>query len=87
LGGAATVREARRVGRYVLEADGKKRAVIATLQSPRESDIQPVDQIALANQPVKAMAAPLRFADFWRPLATLCLLILSAEWWLYARRS
>lgn len=87
LGGAATVREARRVGRYTLEVDGKKRAVLATLQSPRESDISPVDQIALADRPVKAMAAPLRFADFWRPLAMLCLLVLSGEWWLYARRS
>jgi len=87
LGGAATVREARRVGRYTLEVDGKKRTVVATLRSPRESDIAPVDQIALADRPIKAMAAPLRFADFWRPLATLCLMILSAEWWLYARRS
>lgn len=86
-GGAATIREARRIGRYVLENAGKKRTVIATLQSPRESDIAPVRQIALANRPVKSLAAPLRFGDFWRPLATLCLLILGCEWWLYARRS
>lgn len=86
-GGVATVREVRRIGRYELEADGKKRPVIATLQSARESNIAPVTQIALSDQKVKSLAAPLRFGDFWRPLATLCLLVLGFEWWLYARRS
>ena len=81
--GAVTVREARRVGRYALG----KRVVVATLRSPRESDVAPVSQIALADRPIKAQAAPLRFADFWRPLATLCLFVLGFEWWLYARRS
>lgn len=87
IGGAATVREARRVGSYELQAGEKPRTILATLASPRESDITPVTQIALADRPVKAMAAPLRFADFWRTLAVLCLLVLGAEWWLYARRS
>ncbi len=87
IGGAATIRENRRIGRYALESDGKKRTVIATLQSPRESDVAPVKEIALASRPVKAIAAPLRFGDFWRPIAALCLCILGFEWWLYARRS
>ncbi len=86
-GGAATIREARRVGKYELEVDGKRRTVIATLQTPRESNIAPVTQIALRDQPVRSLAAPLRFGDFWRPLATLCLLVLGFEWWLYAKRS
>lgn len=87
IGGAATVREARKIGEYELDAGGKPWKILATLQSPRESDIAPITQIALADHPVKAMAAPLRFADFWRTLAVLCLLVLGVEWWLYARRS
>ena len=31
--------------------------------------------------------APLRFADFWRPFALICLLVLAGEWWLFARKS
>jgi hypothetical protein len=44
-------------------------------------------EIALARKPVKSTDAPLRFADFWQPLILLGLVILGAEWWLYARRS
>ena len=85
--GAATVREMRRVGRYAVESSGKPRTVVATLQSPRESAIRPVAEVAMADRPVRAMAAPLRFGDFWRPLGTLLLLVLGIEWWTYARRS
>lgn len=86
-GGVATVREARRIGHYELTVDGKPRVVVATLRNPRESDVAPVAQVALAGQPVKSISAPLRFGDFWRPLAMLCLAVLGFEWWLYARRS
>ena len=85
--GAATVREARRIGRYRIESDGANRTVVATLQSPRESAIAPVGEIALADRPVRSLAAPLRFGDFWRPLGVVLLLVLGVEWWLYARRS
>ena len=85
--GAATVRETRRVGRYAIESSGKSRTIVATLQSPRESAIRPIPEIALADRPVRAMAAPLRYGDFWRPLGTLLLFILGIEWWTYARRS
>jgi len=85
--GLATIRETRTIGNYTLTSDGKSRTVIATLRSPRESDVVPVAQLALGNRPVKSTLAPLRFADYWRPLAVLALLVLAGEWWLFARRS
>jgi len=85
--GLATVRETRNVGNYTLTTDGKSRPVVATLRSPRESDVAPVAQLALGNRAVKSTQSPLRFADYWRPLAVLALLVLAGEWWLFARRS
>ncbi len=86
-GGAVTIREAKRVGTYSFRAGNAERKLIAVLQSPRESALAPEREIALAKKPVKSTDAPLRFADFWQPLVLLGLLVLSAEWWLYARRS
>lgn len=86
-GGAVTIREAKRVGTYEFRSGNAVRKVIAVLQSPRESALAPEREIALARKPVKSTDAPLRFADFWQPLILLGLLILGAEWWLYARRS
>jgi hypothetical protein len=86
-GGAVTIREAKRVGTYSFRAGTAERKLIAVLQSPRESALAPEREIALAKKPVKSTDAPLRFADFWQPLVLLGLLVLSAEWWLYARRS
>jgi len=83
----AVVREARTVGRYVLELDGKARSVYATLRSDRESRIAPEVDLQLGGGSVKAVESPLRFADFWRPLLILCLLVLAGEWWVFARKS
>ena len=87
VGSALTVRDVRRVGPYSLEVDGKKRAIYASLQSDRASNIRPEKNLDLGGGVVKATQTPTRFADFWRPLALLALLILSAEWWLFARKS
>lgn len=86
-GSTLIVRETKRVGRYRLEAGGTAKAIYTTLRSDRESDIAPVKSLSLGGGQVKATASPARFADFWRPLALLCLLVLAGEWWLYARRS
>lgn len=86
-GGAAIVRDVRTVGVYHLTADGKTKTIYATLRSDRESDIAPVRTLALGGGEVKATPGLARFADFWRPLALVCLLVLAGEWWLYARRS
>jgi Ca-activated chloride channel homolog len=86
-GSQAVIRDVRSVGRYDLEVDGQKRALYAMLRSDRESEIDPVDNVKLGGGQVKTVQAPIRFADFWRPLILFALLVLAGEWWLYARRS
>ncbi len=86
-GSTVVVREARQVGKYELTVEGKKRAIFATLRSDRESNIAPEVDLELGGGSVKAVQAPLRFADFWRPLLLVCLLVLGGEWWLFARKS
>ncbi|MGV3616177.1 MAG: vWA domain-containing protein [Fimbriimonas sp.] len=86
-GSTVVVREARKVGRHELELGSKKKAVYAYLRSDRESDVAPERNLTLGGGEVKATANPARFADFWRPLGLLALLVLAGEWWLFARRS
>lgn len=86
-GTTAVVRSARQVGKYNLNLDGKQRPVYATLRSDRESRIAPEVDLELGGGSVKAVESPLRFADFWRPLLVLCLLVLAGEWWMFARKS
>lgn len=86
-GTTAVVRGARQVGKYNLNIDGKQRPVYATLRSDRESRIAPEVDLELGGGSVKAVASPLRFADFWRPLLVICLLVLAGEWWMFARKS
>ncbi len=86
-GATAAVRSARQVGKYNLNIDGKQRPVYATLRSDRESSIAPEVDLELGGGSVKAVDSPMRFADFWRPLLVLCLLVLTAEWWMFARKS
>lgn len=87
VGTVLTVRETRTVGSYTLETDGVKRTIYATLRSERASTIRPEKNLDLGGGVVKATQAPLRFADFWRPLVLLALLVLGGEWWLFARKS
>jgi hypothetical protein len=86
-GTTLVVREAKRVGRHTLSLGGQTKDVYVALKSDRESDIEPVKNLPLGGGEVKATQTPLRFADFWRPLALLALLVLAAEWWVFARRS
>ena len=81
------VRDTMTVGNYKLDVDGKTKQIYATLRSDRASNIKPEKGLDLGGGQVKASASPLRFADFWRPIVLLCLLILGAEWWLFARKS
>ncbi len=85
--GNVVVRNVRTVGRYTLTVDGKAKPVYAYMRGERESDISPGKDIQLGGGTVRAQSAPVRFADFWRPLVLLALLVLCGEWWLYARRS
>lgn len=86
-GTTAVVRDANQVGKYQLTIDGKQRPVYATLRNDRESRIAPEVDLELGGGSVKAVESPLRFADFWRPLLLLCLLVLAGEWWMFARKS
>lgn len=85
--GNVVVRSARQIGKHELSVDGKTKPVYAYMRSDRESNIEPAKDISLGGGTVKPQRAPIRFADFWRPLALLALLVLGCEWWLYARRS
>jgi len=87
VGSVLTVREDTVVGRYTLDADGKKQSIYATLHSDRASNIRPEKNLDLGGGIVKASQTPSRFADFWRPLIAIALVVLCIEWWLYARKS
>jgi len=86
-GGTLVVRETRAVGPYRLEVGGRAKTVYASLRSDAESDLAPVQDVVVGGGEVRATSNPLRFADFWRPLVVLALLVLAGEWWLFARRS
>lgn len=86
-GGAATVRDILRTGKYKVSGDKINKTVYATMRSDRESNVVPVASIDLGSANVKSTPNPVRFADFWRPLALLCLGLLGLEWWIFARRS
>ncbi|MDR3690811.1 MAG: BatA and WFA domain-containing protein [Fimbriimonas sp.] len=86
-GANLVVREARSVGKYTIESEGRKRTIYATLRSERASNIRPEKDLNLGGGQVKASTSPVRFADFWRPLAVLAILVLGAEWWMFARKS
>lgn len=86
-GSVLVVREADRIGKYSLRVGNRQKTVYASLRSDRESNIAPAKDVSLGGGQVKATESPLRFADFWRPLVLLGLLVLCGEWWLFARRS
>jgi Ca-activated chloride channel family protein len=86
-GTTLVVRDTNKVGEYELRLGSSTRPVYASLKSDRESDIKPVKNLSLGGGEVRATEAPLRFADFWKPLALLGLFVLGAEWWVFARRS
>jgi len=86
-GTTLVIRDVKRVGTYKLQIGSKTKTVFAYLRSDRESDIGPNAEVSLGGGQVKATMSPLRFADFWRPLAFLCLLVLAGEWWMFARKS
>jgi Ca-activated chloride channel homolog len=76
-----------RVGEYVLTVGQRKTTVHAVLRSDEESDVQPRDAIDLPAGQVAATQASERLADVWKWVVLLGLLVLGAEWWVFARRS
>ena len=86
-GSTLVIREAKTVGKHALKLGETTKDIYVALKSDRESNIEPAKNLPLGGGEVKATQTPLRFADFWRPLALLALLVLAGEWWLFARRS
>ncbi len=85
--GVATMRSIDRAGVYRLTFGNEARTVLAGLRSDVESDTKPADRIALGSASVKAERAPLRFADWWKPIVALVLLLLAGEWLVFVRKS
>lgn len=86
-GGRLAVKGIDRVGRYELGQGSDRRILLASLRSEPESNISPRATVQLGGGEVARVAAPSRFADFWRPLLALLLVVLAVEWWLYGRLS
>ena len=83
----AIVRDILRVGQFRLVGAKATKTAYSFLRSERESNIVPNSSLELGAGEVRAAKNPARFSDFWRPIILICLVLLGAEWWLFARRS
>lgn len=86
-GGRYYVRAFESVGKYVVGGSGSPTTVYANLRSDTESAIQPNEAFQAGGGSVVGKRSTDRFADLWKPLAILALLVLCGEWLLFARRS
>jgi hypothetical protein len=86
-GGSYPLRSLKNSGKFVFRYGEKSATIYASLLDDNESDITPLSELRVGGGEVRAAKAPLRIADFWRPLVLLCLAILACEWWLFARKS
>lgn len=85
--GRVTVKGLDRVGVYTVGSGKGQKRLLAGLRSDSESNIEPRSTVQLGGEQVARLASPVRFADFWRPILLLLLVILAVEWWLYGRLS
>lgn len=81
--GSLLLRDLRRIGKYTVAG----KTLYATLRSDQESAIAPQTRVVIGGTPITATDSVSRFADLWRWVALLGLLVLAGEWWLFARRS
>ena len=85
--GLLRVQDTSRVGLYDVRAGALKVRFAANLHSTRESDVQPVLDLAVGKAaPVVASATIEGRSDLWRPLALGGLAILLLEWFAWNRR-
>ena len=61
--------------------------IYANMRDDLESSIDAQMFVSIKQEKVPTVHDLKRFADFWKPLALLALLVLCVEWWMYARRS
>lgn len=81
--GSVLIRDLRKAGKYTIAG----RTLYATLRSDQESAIAPQSRVVIGGAPLAATDSVSRFADLWRWVALLGLMVLAGEWWLFARRS
>ena len=87
LQGRYVVRGIDQVGTYTLQANGEERTIYAYMRDDLESSVDAQEFVSIKEEIVHTERDLHRYADFWKPLALLALLVLSVEWWMYARRS
>lgn len=87
LQGRYIVRGVDKIGEYSLEIDKTVTKVYADMRDATESQIDPQEFVSITKGKVASVKNLRRYADFWRPLILIGLLVLATEWWLYARRS
>ncbi|MCH8979031.1 MAG: VWA domain-containing protein, partial [Armatimonadetes bacterium] len=87
LQGRYIVRGVDQVGQYALKAGAREMTVYANMRDDLESSVAAEDFVSIRNEKVGTVRDFRRYADFWKPLALLALLVLGVEWWVYARRS
>ena len=75
------------VGEHTLKAGSREIKIYANMRSDLESSVAAEEFVSIRKESVGTVRDLRRYADFWKPLALLALLVLSVEWWVYARRS
>lgn len=75
------------VGSYTLETPEREVTVRANMRDDHESSVNAQEFVSIKKREVQATKDLRRYADFWKPLALLALIVLAIEWWMYARRS
>jgi hypothetical protein len=87
LQGRYIVRGVDQVGTYSLSAGDRTVTVYANMRDDKESSVNAQEFVSIKKKEFKAVSDLRRYADFWKPLALLALIVLAIEWWMYARRS
>lgn len=85
--GRYVVRNLDEAGIYSVGSGAGAKPVYVTLQSDRESRVNPEQAVQIGGGKIAAQKDLARYADMWRPAALLALLVLAGEWWFFARRS
>ena len=85
--GVAVVRSANRVGEYTITGPKSRTEIAVNLLNEDESIVAPRMTLDLSGSAVAAERSAVVLAEMWRWLLVAALLVLSGEWWLFARRS
>ncbi|MCU0316463.1 MAG: VWA domain-containing protein [Fimbriimonadaceae bacterium] len=86
LAGSVTLQGIDRIGEYLIRGGDQEKRLIVT-SAVTEKGIAPNSRLDLATGTARAVESPTRFTDLWRPFIFLVLVVLSFEWWLFARKS